>query len=164
MTYWAVALCKSGSENVAVDNLQRQGFVSYIPKYLQRVGKVTKVKILFPRYIFVQIEEQWHSINSTRGVSRLILTNENKPAVIQDEVIEELKSREDSKGLIQLPSQGRFRQGENVTIANGVLEGYNGIYEGMRDADRVRVLIDLLGRKVLIEVNEQDLKTAVASK
>jgi DNA polymerase-4 len=45
-------------------------------------------------------------------------------------VIEELRSRE-AKGLILLPSQGKFHQGENVRLADGPFAGYIGIHAGM---------------------------------
>jgi transcriptional antiterminator RfaH len=162
MSYWSVATTKPVREHGAAENLIRQGYEIYLPKYIARIGKEFKVKILFPRYIFVKIVDQWHSINGTFGINRLIITNENKPAVVPDEVIQELKSREDKKGLITLPQSGRFKQGENVKLAEGAFEGYIGLYDGMRDADRARVLIDLLGRKVTVEVSEKAL-TAVAS-
>jgi transcriptional antiterminator RfaH len=161
MSFWAVVHCKAGRERLAQLNLRRQHFVTYLPMFLARVGKVHQVKILFPRYIFARIENQWHGINNTFGVSRLIMTSENKPAVVQEYIIEELRAREDKKGLILLPEPQRFQQGENVKLANGPFSGYNGLYQGMKDSDRARVLIDLLGRKVQIEVNETDL-SAVA--
>src|SRR5258707_14950957 len=111
MPYWSVAMCKSSSENIAAENLKRQDFNFYLPKYLSRVGKETKIKILFPRYIFVQIDLQWYAIKNTKGITRLILTNENKPAKIADKIIDNFKAREDSRGLITLPQPPKFRPG-----------------------------------------------------
>lgn len=155
--FWSVAITKSNREITAQDNLHRQGYTTYLPKFLHKQGNITKIKVLFPRYIFILIEHQWYSINSTLGISRLLLTNDNKPAVVPDTVIEELRSRE-AKGLISLPSQGRFNQGENVRLADGPFAGYIGIHAGMRDADRARVLIELLGRSTLVEVDEGTLQ------
>ncbi len=154
---WAVALTKSNRELYAQGHLHRQNYTTYLPRFLHKIGNISKIKVLFPRYIFIQIEHQWHSINGTLGISRLILKNDNTPAVVPDKVIEELKRRE-IRGLITLPTQGRFEVGENVRLADSPFAGYIGIYAGMRDADRARVLIELLGRSVPIEVDEGTLR------
>lgn len=159
--FWAVVISKPGNENRAVINLQRQGYIPYLPKYLSRVGKDIKVKILFPRYLFVQIDKQWHSINSTFGVSKVMLGNDGKPAMVSDKVISDLKMREDNKGLISLPEPPKFRHGDKVAVVKGPLQGYNGLFDGMRPNERVRVLIEMLGQTVPVEVDEKDL-TAVA--
>lgn len=161
--FCGVAQTKSNQELKAKYNLHRQNYTTYLPVFQQKDGKVTKIKVLFPRYIFILIEHQWHSINSTLGISRLILTNENKPAVVPDKVIEELRRRE-VKGLISLPSQGRFEVGETIRLAEGPFAGYIGIHAGMRDADRARVLIELLGRKTLLEVDEGTLQAVASEK
>ena len=159
--YWSVAMTKANSENTALANLVNQGYTVWLPKYTQKIGTKTRVKPLFPRYIFVLIDDAFHSISSTRGVSRLIM-NEDKPAVVPDDIINSLRSREDSKGLISLPELGKFKKGDNLCLADGPFSGYNVLYDGMSDTDRSRVLIDLLGRKVIIEVNDGSL-SAVAS-
>ncbi len=162
MSHWAVAITKPNNENRAEINLERQGFVSYLPKYLSKVGKELKVKILFPRYIFIVIEDQWHRINSTFGVSRLLLNNEGKPAVVSNKIIDNLKLKEDQKGLISLPDPPKFSQGQPVRVANGSFSGYRALYDGMRPNDRARVLIEMLGQQVSIELDERDLVLAVA--
>lgn len=153
--YWSVCMTKPQRERTAVENLNRQNYITYLPKYLSKVGKVQKIKVLFPRYVFVYIESQWHSINNTFGVLSLVM-NENKPAVVPTHIIEALKSSE-VKGLIELSVSSKFKQGEKVLLAEGPLSGYIGIYDGMRDSERALVLIELLGRKVTVEVNETNL-------
>lgn len=161
MGYWGVAMTKPNSEHIAKTNLERQGYITYLPKYLDRVGKTVKPKLLFPRYILVEIELQWHSITGTRGISRLLYGVDSKPAIVDRKIISQLKSREE-KGYVTLNTQPKFRPGDRVAVASGVLEGYIGLYQGMKDQDRVKILIDLLGRKVIAEVAENDLIAAVA--
>jgi transcriptional antiterminator RfaH len=155
--FWAVAITKPANENRAIVNLDRQGYITYLPKYMSRIGSITKIKILFPRYLFVQIDQQWHSINSTFGVSRVILGRDNRPAIVSDRIISDLKMREDSKGLISLPQPSKFRPGEKVRVVNGPMSGYDAIYDGMRPNDRVRILIELLGQQAIVELDEKDL-------
>jgi len=160
--FWSVAITKPNNENRAEVNLVRQGYLTYLPKYLSKVGKEIKVKILFPRYIFVRIEDQWHRINNTFGISRVLLNNESKPAVVSDKIIDNLKLKEDNKGLISLPEPPKFKQGESVRVANGSFSGYRALYDGMRPNERARVLIEMLGQQVSIELDERDLVSAVA--
>lgn len=152
---WSVAMTKSSSENLAKHHLERQGFITYLPRYMSRVGKEIKVKVLFPRYIFVFIEMQWHCIHGTRGVTRLLM-RESTPAVVPDRIINDLKTKE-SNGLILLPAPPKFQLGEKVRVANGSLSGYFGIYDGMRSSERARILIELLGQVVPVVLDENDL-------
>lgn len=158
MTFWAVAMTKPQSENIAKTNLERQGYEVYLPKYLIRAGKELKVRVLFPRYIFVRIVLQWHSVTGTRGITRLIYGTNQKPATISDEVIAAMKAREDKKGYISLPDPPRFIEGQKVRIAKNELFG---LYCGQLPHDRHRVLVELMGRMVPVDVDEADL-TAVA--
>jgi len=161
--FWSVAITKPNNENRAEVNLVRQGYLTYLPKYLSKVGKEIKVKILFPRYIFVRIEDQWHRINNTFGISRVLLNNESKPAVVSDKIIDNLKLKEDNKGLISLPEPPKFKQGESVRVANGSFSGYRALFDGMRPNERARVLIEMLGQQVSIELDERDLVSVVTS-
>lgn len=162
MPYWGVAMCKANSEGLAQYHLGRQGYETYLPKFSSKVGKEIKIKALFPRYIFVRIELQWHSINGTRGITKLLM-RESTPAVLPDKIIENLKMREDPKGLISLPDPPKFRPGERVRVVNPSLEGYIAVYEGMRPNERARVLLELLGQVVPVELDEKDLVPVVTS-
>lgn len=158
---WWVAMTKPNSENIARANLERQGYVTYLPKYLTKVGKDTKVSLLFPRYILIEGRLQWHSVTGTRGITRLIYGSNGQPAVLQDQVINNFKSREDKKGFIALPEPPKFKPGQQVRIAKSYLDGYIGVYQGMLPNERARVLIEMLGQQCPIIVDEADL-TAVA--
>jgi transcriptional antiterminator RfaH len=160
MSYWSVAMTKSSSEHIAQHHLRRQGFETYLPKFISRVGKETKVKVLFPRYIFVHISLQWHAITGTRGITRLIM-NQTTPSIVNNRIIDNLMKREDSKGFIVLDEPPKFRIGEKVRVVNSAFQGYLGVYDGMRDHDRSRVLIDLLGQSVPVELDDCDLAPVV---
>jgi hypothetical protein len=66
--------------------------------------------------------------------------NGAEPARLADAVIDELKSRERS-GLVVLS--------DAIHITGGALMGMAGLYSGMRGADRVAVLLGVLGTAVL---------------
>jgi transcriptional antiterminator RfaH len=164
--FWSVALTKPQGEHTAASNLLRQGFNFYLPRYLSKLTRPPKIKVLFPRYIFIQIESQWHSINSTLGISRLLLTTDAKPAQVQDQIINDLKSREDEKGFIKLPEPRDkvkcFEKGQQVVIAGGTFQGYNALFDGLSNNGRVRVLIELLGRQVPLQIGDDGLQVVTA--
>jgi transcriptional antiterminator RfaH len=70
-------------------------------------------------------------------------------------VIEAIAGREDEDGLIKLAPLRTFRPGEPVRITGGVFADQLGLYEGMADQERVRILLDLLGRKVRVLIETE---------
>ena len=154
---WYVVQSQPNAENRAVAHLERQGFTTYLPRYLKRRRHARRVDIvpapLFPRYLFVAIDmtmQRWRSIYSTIGVAQLIC-NGDVPTAVPDEVVTTLKAREDAAGFIRLESRP-LRTGDKIRILDGVFADCLGLYEGMTDSDRVTILLDLLGRKVRVLV------------
>lgn len=163
---WYVVQTQPHAEAKAVSHLNRQGFDAYLPRYLKRRRHARQIETvrapLFPRYMFVSIDlatQRWRCIQSTVGVSRLVCNGED-PAPVSDHVIASLRAREDAEGLVHLEPQPRFRPGEQVRITDGALTSCLGLYEGMADGDRVKVLLDLLGRKVRVVVDELSIVAA----
>ena len=100
----------------------RQGFATYLPRYLKRRRHARRIDVvaapLFPRYLFVEIDmtvQRWRSIYSTIGVSRLVCNGEY-PAPVPEQVIEELKSRQNASGLIQLDCRPKLKIGDRFAF------------------------------------------------
>ena len=79
MKEWYAVQSRPRQEAIAELNLDRQGYHSYLPKILlrkRRRDKWTKVdEPLFPRYLFIQVDPDQHSlapVRSTVGVSDLV--------------------------------------------------------------------------------------------
>jgi transcriptional antiterminator RfaH len=162
---WYVVQTQVNSEAKAACNLLRQGFGIYLPRYLKRrshARKIEKVPApLFPRYMFVQIDlaaQRWRSIQSTFGVSHLVLQGAD-PARVAPEVVNSLRAREDEGGYVRLDQRPKFALGERVRVLAGVFAENLGLFDGMADRDRIAILLDLLGRKVRVSL-EADLVTA----
>ena len=156
---WYVVQTQTHGENKASINLARQNFDIYFPRYLKRRRHARRVETvlapLFPRYLFVSVDMQvqrWRSIQSTFGVARLVCHGDN-PVPVPVQVIDDLKRREDSHGLILLDQRPKFAIGDRVQIHDGVFASHLGLYEGMNDDERVTVLLDLLGRKVKVTLD-----------
>lgn len=152
-------MTRPNHEAIAGINLARQGYEYYCPRFAtKQANKPTVIRPLFPRYIFILIDQFWSSILGTRGISRILL-GDNGPATLPTTVITELKAREQN-GLVTLTTPPKFRPGDQVKAVSGPLTGHLLIYEGQSVHDRVRVLAELLGRKVVIELPEKSLIAA----
>jgi len=155
--YWGIAVTHPQSEKKAIGHLERQGFECYAPRF-REIGvvagrKVERSAFLFPRYVFVFIQDGWYEIKSTIGVAALLVNNMSVPAKVPEGVLGELKGREDSDGFIQLPHWGR-KIGDRVEIKDGQFKGLRGIYKGMTSRQREVVLLDALGK---VELAATDL-------
>jgi transcriptional antiterminator RfaH len=163
---WYVVQTQTNAENKAVAHLARQGFATYLPRYLKRRRHARRVDVvaapLFPRYLFVEIDmavQRWRSIYSTVGVSRLVCNGE-LPASVPDRVVDLLKKREDTSGFIRLDHRPKFKTGDRIRIVEGAFYDCLGIYDGMPDRDRVGILLDLLGRKVRVLLDAEAIAAA----
>jgi transcriptional antiterminator RfaH len=153
---WYVVQTQVNGEAKAAQNLQRQGYEVYLPRYLKRRHHARKMdftaKPLFPRYMFVAVNmatQRWRSIQSTFGVTRLVCNGED-PAAMPDGVVAALKAREDDKGFVKLDLRPAFSPGDKVRVLAGAFMDNAGLFNGLADHDRVSILLDILGRKVRV--------------
>jgi transcriptional antiterminator RfaH len=163
---WYVVQTQTHAESKAVEHLARQGFGAYLPRYLKRRRHARKVELiaapLFPRYLFVAVDlemQRWRAIHSTSGVSRLVC-NGDEPAPVPLDVVTALQQREDAAGFVTLERRPQFTPGERVRVVDGIFTDSLGLFEGMADRDRVAILLDLLGRKVRILLDEGAITAA----
>jgi transcriptional antiterminator RfaH len=145
--YWACAQIDQRREHLARHVLSLSGFQTYAPKI--RGPRKTSLP-LFPGYVFVLITLQWWQARWTVGVRRLIQNGGSEPAHIPDQIIEELRMREDRDGLITLPprrskSSTPFLPGDKVRVKSGPMSGLSALVEGMKPHQRVEVLLTMLG-------------------
>jgi transcriptional antiterminator RfaH len=163
---WFVAQTQPRAEDYARRQLGAQGFRVFLPRYLKdrtHARRVERVPYpLYPRYLFVQINttvQRWRSINGTIGVSHLIGTSDG-PTPVAGGVVEELMRRQDAAGFIKLAKEPRFTVGDPVRILGGAFASALGLFEGLADRDRVAILVDLLGRKVRVTLDESRVEKA----
>ena len=163
---WYVAQTHPNAENKAASHLARQGFGVYMPRYLKRRRHARRVEDvpapLFSRYLFVSIDTtapRWRAVQSTIGVSQLIC-NSGIPVPIADEIVENLKRSEGETGFIPLAPRPLYKAGDEVQILGGAFASCIGLFQEMRDEERVVILLDLLGRKVRVTVWDQSVAAA----
>jgi transcriptional antiterminator RfaH len=153
---WYVAQTHLHAEGKALQHLRRQGFDVYMPRYLKQRRHARRIDTvaapLFPRYLFVSIDltaQRWHSIDSTIGIAKLIRNGE-LPVAVPDAIVEGLRSREGADGFVRLERQPRFAPGDKIRVSHGAFCDCLGLYETISGTDRSAILLDLLGRKVRV--------------
>ena len=163
---WYVVQTHPHAEMRAAEHLRRQGFEVYIPRFrkLRRHARKTETVIrpLFPRYFFVALDkaaEGWYTVRSTTGVASLV-GGPDGPTPLRDAVMQDLKQREDDAGFFRFDPRPRFSQGEKIRLLTGALSACVGFFESMTDRDRVAVLLEMLGRKVRVVVDCENVARA----
>jgi transcriptional antiterminator RfaH len=150
---WYLVYTKARQEETALTNLARQGYGVYLPRVRQlrkRQGRrVTVVEPLFPRYLFICLDaetDNWGPVRSTLGVASLVRFG-REPARVPDELVAFLKASEGQEGLHELAKRD-YQIGERVRVAEGALQGCEGILLARTGGERVVLLLDILGRQV----------------
>jgi transcriptional antiterminator RfaH len=157
MERWYVAETQPHAEAKALWHLERQGFTAYLPQYRKvrrHARRTDEVRApLFPRYLFVRIDvarAAWRAIRSTIGVARLVSQGE-RPAPVPDGVVEDIRGREDERGLVTI--EPGFRRGQTLRVLTGALADQVGLFESITDERRVVLLLELLGRRIEVCVS-----------
>ena len=162
---WFLVRSKPRQEAVALTNLTRQGYESYLPmfaaeKIIRRKQAIVQ-EPMFARYLFVRLDttgqgQSWSPIRSTIGVSELVCFG-SKAARVDEALIGMLREREAWQG--EQP-KSLFASGDSVVIADGAFAGLQAIYQ-MNDAEgRAMVLLDLLSKAVVMKINAASLRKA----
>ena len=158
---WFILQFKSNSHRLAAKNLNRQGFETFLPLHdttSRRLSRfINTSKPLFPGYMFIKFdraESQWHKINNTYGVSRLITFNSLLKS-IPTKFVDSLMKRYDSSGKL-IPIQ-KLKEGDRVKILKGPFADFIASVENYESEQRIWVLMDLMGRTTKIQIPSEAL-------
>lgn len=163
MKGWYLIYSKPRQERLALENLQRQNYETYLPLIRHRRRRkgqyLTIIEPMFPRYLFIHLstqDENWGPIRSTIGVTQLVRFG-NVPAQVPDDLVSILQAREDAEGIQELP-QPDFQRGDTVRIVDGAMAGYEAIYYAKTSKERVILLLDIVGRSAPVELNADSIE------
>lgn len=158
MRNWYVVYTHPREESVAEENLKRQGFEVYWPRYRKRSSHARRVQevaaSLFPRYVFAAFDAAecgWRTIRSTRGVVDVVRQGFD-PVPVSAELIEEIHAREDEAGYVVIGKQIELHKGQRIHLKGDAFKGHDLIFEAKKDSDRVIALLSLLGREFEVSV------------
>jgi transcriptional antiterminator RfaH len=162
MLRWYLIHTKPSCEAIASSNLCRQGYEVYLPRLAQPVvpsGRVReRIAALFPRYLFLHLNEGLQSLGPVRcsvGVTGIVRFG-SRYAVVPDRVIHDLRRREDgASGLYRLFNRCKLSAGAAIRVTGGPLDGLEGVFEREQGADRVLVLLDMLGQAAHVRILSQ---------
>jgi transcriptional antiterminator RfaH len=145
-------------EHIAAAHLaQLQGVEVFNPQLRllrsTRRGRTWSTESLFPNYVFARfvLESLLERVTYTPAV-KLVLRFGDRVPEVPDTVIEDLR-----RGLATLPSEDLTDtpvEGEEIEIAGGPFAGLRGsVTRVLPGKQRAQILLDVLGRLVLTELN-----------
>jgi transcription antitermination factor NusG len=91
------------------------------------------------------MNEMWKSLYSVRGISKVIIGPEERPILVSDHIIHQIKIREEYE------MSSRFLPGQLVIPNTGHLAGVTGKFDKTTQRDREVALFDILGSEVRVE-------------
>jgi transcriptional antiterminator RfaH len=159
---WVLIYTKAKQEIKANENLQKQGFNTFLP-LITRTNKNSEFQSLvpvFPRYFFAQINlelDNWTSIKYSYGVSHIVMFSE-KLTSIPYNIIKQIQVKLDKSGIYKEDiSIVDYQKGDTVSIKEGQFAGIDAIFLSKKSKDRVRLLLKLLNTSVVAEITASDL-------
>ena len=162
--HWYLIHTKIRQELLALENLQRQGYLCYLP--MIRVERLRRKILhvdrepLFPRYLFIRLQhspqsQSWAPIRSTLGVTRLVSFG-MRPAKLDDTLVEQIQQRIAQTDVVRQ----RFEAGETVRINAGPFKGIEAVFQLAAGMDRVVVLFELMGKATQLQLEPHMIQKA----
>lgn len=159
MEHWYALYTKPRKELQVKSHLQAQGIETYLPTVRRKVRRRDrpKRKVYFPCYLFALLDFDTiprSSIAWMPGIRRIVSFG-NQPAIVADEIVELIRSR--LEGVEEI-TYGEFKKGDRVRIQTGPLRELEAVFdEPLSSEDRVRVLLDVMGRMTPVEIDGSEL-------
>jgi transcriptional antiterminator RfaH len=156
---WYCIHTKAKSEHIAAGMLRSlEGVEAYCPRIRYqkstRRGKVWFVEALFPRYIFARfdVKTMMRAVKHTLNVIRVVEFGDQGPVPIADAIIAELQAEMDHEEVVEV--RRSIEVGDEVELTEGPMRGLKGVVQAMLSSqDRVRVLLEFLGRTSAVELD-----------
>jgi transcriptional antiterminator RfaH len=141
---WYVVNTKPRQEGLAERMITQIGVDVFYPKINEKKG-------LFPGYLFARYNpmEHFKKIRYSRGVRDIVSYGYN-PVSVEDDIIETIKARI-RNGFVQI-SNDLFKKGERVIIREGLFKDFEGIFEDVKDSERIIILLNLISYQARIVV------------
>ena len=160
---WYLVHTKPRQEDVALANLERQGYECYLPQ--MRIERIRRRKAevttepMFPRYLFIRLDisdqgKSWSPIRSTLGVSQLVHFGA-RAAKVDDNLVDLLRQRERA-----LPTEAMFHSGDSVVITDGPFAGIEAIFQTADAERRAFILLEILAKPVSMQIDAGRLRKA----
>jgi len=156
---WIVVTLKPNQSKRAEENLLNQGFTTFFPRITYPTNEKLATKDLFSGYGFVKFTqyEKLLSINSTKGVSRVMRINDSIPQ-LADSVIEDINNQLCNLNC-QLAIRRPFKTNDKVIIKLKILNNQEAeVMNVYNKNDSQKVLLKILNSSQVVWVDSQHLK------
>lgn len=156
--YWYLVFTKPRQEEVALVNLEKQGYSCYLPKISKEIVRSKKLvqekQPMFSRYIFLEENDFSNkkglsTIKSTIGVSNLVVSG-NTPLKAKNDLIDTIKNMENNN------ASAMFKTGDKIRIKEGTFKDYEGIFHAKDGSERAIILINMLNKIQKIKLSVSD--------
>jgi transcription antitermination factor NusG len=144
--------------------LVNQGFRVFLPKQLTTARNARKFMTVLarflPRYLFVALDaarDRWRSINSTIGVSSLVMAGEY-PQPVPVGVVEAMIAATDGNGRQVFDTD--LVIGSSVRVLAGPFADQLGRLSRLDDAGRVHVLLEIMGASIPVQMPREFVAVA----
>ena len=144
---WLLVATKPRSESVARQHLERQGYEVCLPQITLRKRKHgTRQQVtepMFPGYVFVGVvlgEHDIAPIRSSHGCRQVVRFG-GQLVPLSDNIMQQLLTFD----TITSQYSPEFKPGQVVRIEEGPLAGLEAVFEKPKGADRVQLLVNVLG-------------------
>lgn len=166
MSEWYCIYTKPKQEELVCHRLGELADMEVFNPKLKRTKSIRSkmvevVEELFPSYVFLRFGAPgyFHMIQYTRGVKRFVGNSLGIPYVVDDSVIEQIKSRMDN-GFVQTGGSP-FNRGQKVLINGGPFKGFSGIFlNETKPSDRIMILLSMIASEIRMEIGREKVVPA----
>lgn len=157
---WYVLYTRHQHERSVAAQLELRGFTTLCPTYkeIRQWGDRKKEITLpvFPCYVFIQggMERQV-SVLSAPGVHSIVCTGKIPAAVADNEIAAIRRAMDNSVAMEPAPF---ICEGDLVRVICGPLLGVEGVVQRQRDAMRLIISVQILGRSASVEIHSHEIE------
>lgn len=155
---WYVLHTKPQKENQVYNYLESHDLEVFYPSIqIKPVNpRASKVRPLFPRYMFVHVDLAATGTSAMRWIPNAIglVQFGEEPASVADHVVRALKRR-----ITEIAEVGGLvfdglQRGDPVRITQGPLAGYDALFDmRLSGTERVQLLLNMSGRQVRVQTS-----------
>jgi transcriptional antiterminator RfaH len=165
---WYVVQVKPRQETRVIRHLALSAIITFLP-YVEVArrrasGKAKYLEPLFPGYVFTRlaapdrVPASWSLVRWAPGTVRILAVG-SIPVPVPENIMEAIGNQTSEHGFVRLPSP--LVRGARVRVCSGPFEDLEAVFDRpLSRSGRVRVLLELLGQRTNVEVDEDNLEPA----
>ena len=162
--FWYALNSHPNKEDLLYKQLESRGFEAYFPRI--RVNPVNprsrKIRPYFPGYLFIRADLETVGISTFNWMpySKRIISFGGEPSIVPDALIFNIQKKIETINDIGGEVFNDLKNGDEVSVAYGPFEGYEGIFNTRLDgSERVRILLKMLSdHYVPVELNVANIQ------